>query len=201
MAAIRRGSRGPRTRGRGSPAEGLLRLGVLPVAATALTATLALYTTLVAFGNITDFDTNREFVRHVLAMDTTFQDEDLMWRAVTSRTLQDAAYVAVIVWETLAALALLAGTALWIRGLVARGVRRAGYGSARRATTLGLVMLMLLFGMGFIAIGGEWFAMWQSSEWNGLSAAARNFMMAGFVLVLIHVPSPQWGGPDAGPRD
>ncbi len=33
---------------------------------------------LVSFSNITDFGTNQQFVRHVLAMDTTFKDEDLI---------------------------------------------------------------------------------------------------------------------------
>ncbi|MFI9204566.1 DUF2165 domain-containing protein [Streptomyces sp. NPDC053048] len=161
----------------------------LPAAAMALTATVAVSITLVAFGNITDFGTNQEFVRHVLAMDTTFQDEDLMWRAITDPAVQDAAYVLIIAWEALAALVLLAATALWLRGL-ARG--RHGYGPARRATTVGLVMILLLFGLGFIGIGGEWFAMWQSAKWNGLQAAARNVTLAGVLLVLIHLPSPQW---------
>ncbi|MEV6671586.1 DUF2165 domain-containing protein [Streptomyces sp. NPDC051162] len=157
------------------------RFGTLPVAAVALTATVALYTALVAFGNITDFGTNQQFVRHVLAMDTTFKDDDLMWRAVTDHTVQDIAYVLIIVWETVAALVLIAGTVLWLRGAAARG-------AARRVTTVGLVMLLLLFGMGFIAIGGEWFAMWQSAKWNGLQAAERNFVVAALVLVLIHLP-------------
>ncbi|GHC41464.1 DUF2165 domain-containing protein [Streptomyces cinnamoneus] len=161
----------------------------LPVAATVLTATVAVYITLVAFGNITDFGTNQEFVRHVLAMDTTFEDDDLMWRAVTDPAVQDAAYVLIIVWETLAAALLIAATVLWVRGLGRSGP---GYGAARRATTVGLLMLMLLFGLGFIAIGGEWFAMWQSAKWNGLQAALRTFTLAGFVLILIHLPSPQW---------
>ncbi|MEU7040928.1 DUF2165 domain-containing protein [Streptomyces varsoviensis] len=169
------------------------RLGTLPVAATVLTGTLALYIALVAFGNITDFGTNRDFVRHVLAMDTTFQDEDLMWRAIDSRTVQDIAYVAIIGWETLAALVLVAGTALWVRGLW-----RGGFDRARRLSTLGLLMLMLLFGAGFLAIGGEWFAMWQSSKWNGLEPAGRNFVLAGFVLVVLHLP-PQWWD-RSGPR-
>jgi hypothetical protein len=33
--------------------------------------TLALYMILVAFGNITDFDTKQQFVKHALAVDTT----------------------------------------------------------------------------------------------------------------------------------
>ncbi|WP_171114604.1 MULTISPECIES: DUF2165 domain-containing protein [Streptomyces] len=154
----------------------------LPVVATALTGTVALYIALVAFGNITDFGTNQDFVRHVLAMDTTFKDEDLMWRAVTDTALQDAAYVAIIAWETVAALLLIAGTWFWARG---------SYAPARRISTYGLLMVMLLFGAGFLAIGGEWFAMWQSEDWNGLDAATRVFLVSGVVLLVNHLPSEQ----------
>ncbi|MGP3979740.1 DUF2165 domain-containing protein [Streptomyces sp. KR80] len=153
---------------------------LLPLASTLLTATVALYIAIVAFSNITDFGTNQQFVRHVLAMDTTFKDEDLMWRAIESRALQDAVYVAIIVWETVAALVLLYATYLWIR----RDHHR-----ARRVSTLGLLMLMLLFGAGFIGIGGEWFAMWQSADWNGLEAAMRVFTLSGVVLLVIHLPA------------
>ncbi|KAF4405847.1 MULTISPECIES: DUF2165 domain-containing protein [Streptomyces] len=178
-------STGPR---RGGGLDRLLSLGTLPVAATALTATTALYMTLVAFGNITDFGTNQQFVQHVLAMDTTFEDPDLMWRAIESPALQNTAYVAIIVWETLTALVLLLATWLWTTGL-----RRGSHDRARRASTLGLVMTLLLFGLGFIGIGGEWFAMWQSSDWNGLDAAARNLVLAAFTLVVIHLPSLRRG--------
>ncbi|MGQ4433115.1 MULTISPECIES: DUF2165 domain-containing protein [unclassified Streptomyces] len=148
------------------------------LAATLLTATVALYIALVAFGNITDFGTNQQFVRHVLAMDTTFKDDDLMWRAVTSKGLQDAAYVVIIVWETVAALVLAYGTWLWVRR---------DDGRARRVSTYGLLMLMVLFGAGFIAVGGEWFAMWQSKDWNGLEAATRVFLLSGVVLVVVQL--------------
>lgn len=148
------------------------------LAATLLTATVALYIALVAFGNITDFGTNQQFVRHVLAMDTTFKDDDLMWRAVSSRGLQDAVYVVIIVWETLAALVLMYGTWLWVRH---------DYERARRFSTYGVLMLMVLFGAGFIAVGGEWFAMWQSKDWNGLEAATRVFLLSGVVLVVVQL--------------
>ncbi|MEV4439362.1 DUF2165 domain-containing protein [Streptomyces sp. NPDC049577] len=166
------------------------RLGTLPVAAAVLTATVALYLVFVVFGNVTDFGTNRDFVRHVLAMDTTFGDPDLMWRAITSTALQDLAYVAIIVWEALTAAVLVLATARWLRALRAP----TGYGGARRTTTLGLLMFMLLFGVGFLAIGGEWFAMWQSSHWNGVEAAVRNLLLAGVVLVVVHLPAERWDG-------
>ncbi|MCT7353228.1 DUF2165 domain-containing protein [Streptomyces sp. 15-116A] len=152
----------------------------LPLTATLLTASVALYMALVAFGNITDFGTNQEFVRHVLAMDTTFKDDDLMWRAITNEGVQDAAYVAIIVWETAATLVLLYGTWLWTRP---------DHAHARRVSTYGLLMVMLLFGAGFLAIGGEWFAMWQSEDWNGLDAATRVFVFSGVVLLVNHLPA------------
>ncbi|NUS26207.1 MAG: DUF2165 domain-containing protein [Streptomyces sp.] len=151
----------------------------LHLTSTLLTATVALYMALVAFGNITDFGTNQQFVRHVLAMDTTFKDDDLMWRAVTSKGLQDAAYVAIIVWETVAALVLVFGTWLYARRDEPR---------ARRFATYGLLMVLLLFGAGFMAIGGEWFSMWQSADWNGLDAALRVFVLSGVVLIVVQLP-------------
>lgn len=158
-------------------------LAPLLLAATLLTGTVALYMALVAFGNITDFGTNQQFVRHVLAMDTTFKDPDLMWRAVESPALQDTAYVLIIIWETLSALVLIVATVLW-----ARALRRGTAARARRWSILGLLMVMLLFGAGFMAVGGEWFAMWQSADWNGLDAALRVFVLSGVVLLVVNLP-------------
>ncbi|MGW2523318.1 DUF2165 domain-containing protein [Streptomyces sp. NPDC001617] len=159
----------------------------LTLTAALLTASVALYIALVAFGNITDFGTNQAFVQHVLAMDTTFKDDDLMWRAITNTGLQNAAYVAIIVWETLAALVLVYGTWLWARRDFAR---------ARSVSTYGLLMLLLLFGAGFIAIGGEWFSMWQSKTWNGLDAALRVFVFAGVSLVVVLLSDRRSGDTD-----
>ncbi|MER7183319.1 DUF2165 domain-containing protein [Streptomyces hyaluromycini] len=156
----------------------------LSLAAAVLTGSVALYIALVAFGNITDFGTNQAFVQHVLAMDSTFKDDDLMWRAVTDKGLENAAYVAIIVWETLAALVLIAGTWLWVRRDNVR---------ARRVSTYGLLMLVLLFGAGFIGIGGEWFSMWQSKTWNGLDAATRVLVLTGLALIVVQLSPSEEG--------
>lgn len=160
------------------------RVSPLPLASTLLVGTVALYMALVAFSNITDFGTNQQFVRHVFAMDTTFKDEDLMWRAIESKGIQDAAYVLIIIWETVSALVLIAATYFWARALDNRA-----FPTARRYSTLGLLMVMLLFGAGFIAIGGEWFVMWQSGDWNGLDAALRVFLLSGVVLLVTCLPT------------
>jgi Predicted small integral membrane protein (DUF2165) len=56
-------------------------------------------------------------------------------------------------------------------------------------------MVLLLFAGGFIAIGGEWFVMWQSSDWNGLDPALQNVIIAGVALILAHLPTREWGVP------
>ncbi len=170
------------------------RLGTLPVAAAMLVGLNGLYVALVAFGNITDFDTNRAFVQHVLAMDTTNfgaepgtnLDPDVMWRAIESEWLQDVAYLAIIAWETATALVLLGSLVFWSRD------GASGYRRARALSTVGLLMLVLLFLGGFIAIGGEWFQMWKSQAWNGLDPAFRNASLAIGALIVVHLPSPHW---------
>jgi len=180
---------------------GWMRLGTLPVAAFVLVALNGLYLALVAFGNITDFGTNWAFVQHVLSMDTTNfgapagsdLDPDVMWRAIDNETVQRIAYLGLIAWETLTALVLLGAAVLALRG---RG-HDSGFRQARALATIGLAMMLMLFFGGFIAIGGEWFQMWKSTAWNGLEPAFRNSVLALLTLVLLHLPSPQWGSPDA----
>jgi predicted small integral membrane protein len=52
-------------------------------------------------------------------------------------------------------------------------------------------MWIVLFGGGFMAIGGEWFQMWQSADWNGLDAALRHVIIAGIALILNHLPATE----------
>lgn len=143
-----------------------------------LTGFTALYLTLVVFNNLTDYGTNHAFVQHVFAMDTTFKSPNTMWRAITSPALVTIAYVLIIAWEAATAAVLIIATVGWARG---------GIDRARQVGALGLTMMLLLFGGGFIAIGGEWFCMWQSKQWNGLQAALQNVIIAGLVLTATQV--------------
>ena len=171
-----------------------LQLGTLPVVVAVFVLLNAGYILLVAFGNITDFGTNQAFVHHVLAMDTTNfgakpgtdLDPDVMWRAITDPVLQNIGYVLIIAWETLAGIVLAAAFVMWI---VERGT---SYARARALSTIGLLMIVLLFVGGFVVVGGEWFQMWKSVSWNGLDTAFRNIVIASLPLILVHLPSPIW---------
>jgi predicted small integral membrane protein len=158
----------------------LRQFGSLHAIVTTLTMITALQMGLIVFGNITDFETNHQFVVHVLAMDTTFQTT--MWRAITSPALATSAYIAIIAWELASAVLLFAAAILWVRP---RG--KNGRDTARQLSTAGWLMWVILFGGGFITIGGEWFSMWQSETWNGLQSALQNLLIAGLGLILAHL--------------
>lgn len=77
-----------------------------------LVCAIALFASLVAFGNITDYDTNFAFVRHVFMMDTIFPDATITYRSIQSPWLHQVGYIGIIALETLTAIL------CWIGGSV-----------------------------------------------------------------------------------
>ena len=72
---------------------------VIRVAKILAVASVATFATLVAFGNVSDYDTNFAFVQHVLSMDTIFERSTIRYRAITDPALQRAAYALIIAAE------------------------------------------------------------------------------------------------------
>jgi predicted small integral membrane protein len=64
-----------------------------------MVAALATFALIVAYDNIADYDSNYEFVRHVLSMDTTFGASVLKSRAISDETVWHAAYALIIAVE------------------------------------------------------------------------------------------------------
>jgi predicted small integral membrane protein len=149
-----------------------------------LVATVGAWAGLVAYGNLADYDANWAFVRHVLAMDTVFPDNPLKSRAITDPAWQRSAYAAIIAVEFAMALACLYGA--W-RLFRARGDRRA-FVAAKVPAAVGLLLVWLVYYVGFIAVGGEWFSMWQSTVWNGQQAAFRFLTCAMLVMIVLLLP-------------
>src|SRR5471030_596947 len=74
-----------------------------------ITALSSVFLFIVVFNNTTDSNSNYQFVRHVLSMDTTFPGNAGMWRAITQPALHKAFYASIILWEALSAALLGAG--------------------------------------------------------------------------------------------
>jgi predicted small integral membrane protein len=149
---------------------------------TALVLTLGVYFMLVVFGNITDYGTNFQFVKHVLSMDSIPSDPHIAWRAIKSEPLYHLTYVILIVWEALAG-----SLGIWggMRMAIRLGAR--DFDDAKSHAIAGLWVGMLLWSLAFITIGGEWFMMWESASWSGELAAWRMFTLNSIALLFLQV--------------
>lgn len=150
-----------------------------------LLAAIALFYTLVVFNNLTDFDSNYQFVRHVLSMDSTFPGNRGMWRAMPSPTMHLVFYITIIAWETVTVILLWWG-AVRLLGTLRRPA--AEFNAAKRIPIAALTISLLMWLVAFLSVGAEWFLMWQSHTWNGQEAAFRNFAIVGLILLLVVQP-------------
>jgi predicted small integral membrane protein len=153
-----------------------------------LLAGIALFYTLVVFNNLTDFDSNYQFVRHVLSMDSTFPGNHGMWRALPSPAFHMAFYISIIAWETATMILLWWGAVRLLRAL---RLPAAGFNLAKRAAVMALTLSMLMWLVAFLSVGAEWFLMWQSHTWNGQEPAFRMFAVVGLVLVILMQPESE----------
>ena len=160
---------------------------MLRAAKVALVFGVAVFYTFVVFNNLTDYDSNYQFVRHVLMMDSTFPGNHGMWRAINSPAAHTAFYVSIISWETLTML-----LAWWgaVRLLRAFNAHAPEFDRAKGVAIGALTLSLLMWLLAFLSVGGEWFLMWQSKNWNGQEAAFRMFAVVGIVLLLVAQREP-----------
>ena len=161
---------------------------IIRYAKIALTASSSFFLLLVAYNNVTDYDSNFQFVKNVLNMSTTVPGNKLMWRAMNSPAIHHAFYASIILWELAAAAVIAAGVKqLWS----ARGASAAVWHRAKVLASAGLVLSLLQWFVAFITVGGEWFLMWQSPTWNGQTAAFRMFAIFGLGLIYLNQPDDE----------
>jgi predicted small integral membrane protein len=142
---------------------------------------VGLYISLVCFNNIFDYNSNFPFVRMVATMEDTFSKEKNGWRSINNMFWHHALFILIIIWELSIAFF------VWLGVLRMKSKLRATtieFKQAKKYTSLGLALGVLLWFTVFIAIGGEWFLMWQSKSWNAQNTAF--FLTCCFLLFLIH---------------
>lgn len=136
----------------------------------------------VAFNNVVDYQSNFLFVQHVMSMDTVFPGNVVKYRAITEPLLHSIAYALIIFWEFAVAVLCLLGALLLLRYIKSDTLT---FNKAKFLSILGLSSGFTLWFFGFMVVGGEWFCMWQSPDWNGQESAFR-FAVC-ILLVLIYI--------------
>lgn len=155
------------------------------VAKAAMVAAIALFASLVAFGNLTDYGTNFAFVQHVLSMDTIYPSSTIKYRAISDPTLQQTAYAFIITVEIAVAVLCWIGAFILMRNIRSDAD---AFNRAKPIALVGLIVGFLLWQVGFMSIGGEWFGMWMSSQWNGVNSSFRIVTTIAVVLIFLAMP-------------
>jgi predicted small integral membrane protein len=145
---------------------------LIRLAKVTMIGSLAAYAFIVAYNNVVDYGSNYQFVRHVLSMDTTFPGNALMHRAITNESIWRVAYALILAMEGLTALLLALGAAMLLGRLRAPAE---------------------VFNRSKVWAAGEYFAMWQSKEWNGQEAAFRITTEILAVLIFVSLPDRDVG--------
>ena len=155
---------------------------ILRAAKTSLVFGVAVFYMILVFNNLTDYDSNYQFVRHVLMMDSTFPGNHGMWRALNSPAWHTAFYLAIIAWEVVTMF--LCWWAGWRLAKALHGAA-AEFNQASSLAIAALTSSLLMWLLAFLSVGGEWFLMWQSKTRNGQEAAFRMFTVVGLILLLV----------------
>lgn len=147
-----------------------------------LVLTTVVFYAIVVLNNLIDYGSNYAFVQHVLSMDTTFEGNALMHRAITASWVHHAFYWSIILWEL--AVVVICGFGSWKLVVALKGPAES-FNRAKNWAVAGLTVALLQWYLAFITVGGEWFAMWQSQIWNGQSSAHRMFAIIGISLLFL----------------
>jgi predicted small integral membrane protein len=67
-----------------------------------------------------------------------------------------------------------------------RNNNAATFHASKNWAVAGIIIGIIIWFLAFEVVGGEWFAMWQSSTWNGLASAERIVSFLVLVLMLLH---------------
>ena len=159
---------------------------ILRVCKSIVCLLLAVFALLVCLNNLADYDSNYAFVQHTLSMDTVFPSNTLKYRAILDPFVWSLAYGLIIFAEFLTGVLLLIGAI----GLLKNIHSPLEFNESKNWIYLGCLVGFLLWFFGFIVIGGEWFCMWQSEQWNGIGAAFRFVVIIMFTLLFIALPEP-----------
>lgn len=151
---------------------------------------LAAFVFMATFNNVTDYGSNFTFVRHVLSMDTTFPGNAAMYRSITAPVIWHAAYWTIIAGEAVTFILLARGALAMIR---ARNQSAAMFDAAKKWAIAGATAGFMVWFFGFMVVGGEWFLMWQSEDWNGQQAAFRFYMAILGVLIFVNQSESELG--------
>jgi predicted small integral membrane protein len=141
-----------------------------------------LYHLIVVFGNISDYNTNFEFVKHVMSMDTIFQKSTVGYRSITIPLMHHITYILIIILEAMIAIF---GLIAAIQFYVNLSSDADKFNEKKKPAFIAISLGILLWFISFSIVGAEWFSMWQSQQWNAIDTANRLVIIDAILYALV----------------
>jgi predicted small integral membrane protein len=149
-------------------------------------AYISFFGLLVMHSNFTDYASNYEYVAHVLSMDTTRENSNLSYRAITSPMLHHRIYWIIITQEVIYTVFCLLGTYHLYRN---RHASPEDFHEAKKFAIIGLLVAIFIYYVCLQVIGVEWFNMDESQTWNAKNWARDivDFILPLLIYVAIRI--------------
>jgi predicted small integral membrane protein len=147
----------------------------------ALVFGMGLFLCLAALNNCLTLQGTFGAVKSAVDMQGTFKVPILMWRAIESPAYIWMGVAGIVVCEAIAGLLCLWGAGrMW-----AARSSAAAFTAAKPTALVGLSIAAALYFIGFHAIAGEWFMLWQNRASPNLEEAFRNFASAMLMMLWV----------------
>lgn len=151
-----------------------------------ITAAIALFFTITVINNISDYHQTFIFMNHTLSMDTTAQNPNFMWRAISNQMIQHLVFISIIVLQCIIALLCWFATYQMINHL--KSLENAKFTHAKMFALLACSLGFILYGIGFLTIAGQWFMMRESTVWNVQNSVHAFMTFMGISLIYLCFP-------------
>ncbi|MET0775975.1 MAG: DUF2165 domain-containing protein [Pseudomonas mandelii] len=145
----------------------------------ALMIYISFFGLLVMYSNFTDYASNYEYVSHILSMDTTRENINLNYRAITSPMLHHRIYWFIITLEVIYTAFCLIGAYYLFHY---RNAPAEVFHEAKKFSIIGLLIAIFVYYVCLQVIGVEWFNMDESQTWNAKDWARH---IVDFILPLL----------------
>ena len=149
-------------------------------------AYISFFGLMVMYSNFTDYPSNYEYVGHILSMDTTRENLNLSYRAITSPMLHHRIYWLIITLEVIYTAFCLLGAYHLYRNI---NTPAAVFHEAKKFAIVGLLIGLFVYYICLQVIGTEWFNMDESTNWNAKDWARHivDFMFPLLIYIALKI--------------
>jgi predicted small integral membrane protein len=126
-------------------------------------AYISFFGLLVMIHNFTDYESNYTYVAHILSMDTTTANQNILYRAIESPLLHHRIYWFIITMEVIYTVLCMMGTYQLYRKVHASAD---DFHEAKKLSIMGILVAIFIYYVCLQTVGVEWFDMDTSQTWN-----------------------------------